>query len=197
VRAEALNDFVVGVALVGVPVAAFAPEVVRIVGGPSYLPAARVVPVLVLAFLIFATMPITQIAMMVTSRTRRLAAPSLLAAGLNVVGCLVLCPRFGIAGAAWATVIGFAFQAIVYYVVAQRTDHVPYPIGHTVLFFVLVLPVLVLGWWMPSALVVAVVAKGAALVVLAAVVVGLRIVDRHRLVAFVRGLRPSPSAAIR
>jgi O-antigen/teichoic acid export membrane protein len=185
VRSKALNQFLVAVACVGLPAAALAPEVVRILAGPAFLPAAAVVPILVLAFLAFATLPITQIAMMVTERSKVLAPPAIAAAVVNIVGCFVLCPRFGIAGASWATVAGFGVQAVAYYVIAQRIDRVPYPIRGTLAFFGLTLPFLALGWWQPS-LAVGLLVKVPALVLFPVLLLVLRIVDRSATVDLVR-----------
>jgi O-antigen/teichoic acid export membrane protein len=187
VRSVTLNQFLVGVGVLGVPAAALAPEVVRVIAGPGYQPAAAAVPVLVLAFLFLATLPVTQIAMLSTDRTRSLVLPSVGAAAVNVVACLVLCPSFGIMGAAWATVAGFSVQAVAYYAIAQHVDRVPYPLGRTVVFFVLVLPFLALGWWHPR-FVVGLVVKIPLLVVWAAAVLALRIIDRQAFVGAARSL---------
>jgi O-antigen/teichoic acid export membrane protein len=110
-RDRALPLFAAGMALMGAGVAAFAPEILGLLAGDRFGPAARVVPPLVLAMLFHATTPVTTSALIVARRTGGLAYGAFGAVAVNVVGCLALVPRWGIAGAAWATVLGFAYRA--------------------------------------------------------------------------------------
>ena len=149
-RGTMLNRFLAGVAVLGLPAGALAPELVRVIAGDDFLPGARTIPILVVAFLCLCSLPVTQIAMLVTDRTRALVPPAVAAAVVNVGGCVLLCPRFGIAGAAWATAAAFATQAVGYYVLAQRLDRVDFHLRRTAVLAVLVGPVLALGWWTPT-----------------------------------------------
>ncbi len=79
--------------------------------GEPFQAAASVVPPLVLAMLFHATTPVTTSVLIVARRTGGLALGALGAVAVNVVACLVLVPLWGITGAAWATVLGFAYRA--------------------------------------------------------------------------------------
>lgn len=108
------------VAGMSVLMAAFSPEILAVFAGHTFDPAARVVPPLVLAMLIHATTPVTASELIVARRTAGLAYGALGAVVVNVVACLLLVPRWGIAGAAWATVLGFAYRASDCYLRARQ-----------------------------------------------------------------------------
>ena len=110
-RDRALPWFAAGAALVGAGLAAFSSEILVLVAGDQFRAAASVVPPLVLAMLFHATTPVTTSVLIVARRTGGLALGALGAVAVNVVACLVLVPPWGITGAAWATVLGFAYRA--------------------------------------------------------------------------------------
>jgi O-antigen/teichoic acid export membrane protein len=108
---RALPWFAAASALVGAGLAAFSSEILVVVAGDRFQPAASVVPPLVLAMLFHATTPVTTSVLIVARRTGGLALGALGAVAVNVAACLVLVPVWGITGAAWATVLGFAYRA--------------------------------------------------------------------------------------
>lgn len=110
-RDQALPVLAAAIALLAVVTASFASEVLMVVAGRPFEAAAGVVPPLVLAMLFHATTPVTTSKLIVARRTGGLVYGALGAVALNVVACLVLVPAWGIAGAAWATVLAFAYRA--------------------------------------------------------------------------------------
>ena len=108
---RALPWFAAVMAVMGVGLAAFSPEILAVFAGDQFTAAAGVVPPLVLAMLFHATTPVTTSALIVARRTGGLAYGALGAVAVNVALCLLLVGRWGIAGAAWATVAAFAVQA--------------------------------------------------------------------------------------
>jgi O-antigen/teichoic acid export membrane protein len=114
---------------VGLLVSLFSPELVRWVAVPSYYSAAAAVPVVTFAYLFWAISVVGDSVFYATKKTS--VKPVILAA--CCVFCiswyLVLIPKFGGMGAAWATVFSFAFFAILTLRVSQRYLQVPYQYG--------------------------------------------------------------------
>lgn len=110
----------------GLLISLMSPELVRWVSVPSYYPAAAAVPVITFAYLFWAISVVGDSVFYAAKKTS--VKPVILAA--SCVFCiswyLLLIPSFGGMGAAWATVLSFAFFAILTLRVSQRYLPVPY-----------------------------------------------------------------------
>ena len=88
------------------------PRLVSLIFGQAFAPAGQAFPVLLLGVgwycLFIVYMPILNL----RERTQSMLRASVLAAAANVIGDLVLVPRYGIVGAAWATVLSQAVGAL-------------------------------------------------------------------------------------
>ncbi len=114
---------------VGLLVSLLSPELVRWVAVPSYYAASPAVPVITFAYLFWAISVVGDSVFYAAKKTS--VKPVIL--GACCIFCiawyLVLIPRFGGMGAAWATVLSFAFFAILTLRVSQRYLPVPYQYG--------------------------------------------------------------------
>jgi O-antigen/teichoic acid export membrane protein len=72
---------------------------------------------------------LTSIGLNITKRTQFYPAATMTAAAVNIGLNLVLIPRFGIVGAAWANGIAYAVQAVLGYVLSQRFYPIAYEWG--------------------------------------------------------------------
>jgi O-antigen/teichoic acid export membrane protein len=108
--------------------------------------------------------------MLIRRRTGLMATHTVVAAVVNLAGCVVLVPLWGNYGAAIATCLGFAYLAAGFYLSAQQIDRVPYDVRRAVVVGALALPYLALGQVMIGPLWLSVVAK---LTVVALLPVGL------------------------
>ena len=104
--------------------AAFAQEVVPFVAGDAYEPAAVLIPALSLSVVFFASIPVTQIVLLIEGQTGRIALLSGGAALVNIAAGLALIPWLGAQGAACATAFGFGAQAVATYAVGQSVSRV-------------------------------------------------------------------------
>lgn len=113
----------------------FAPELLRLLAPPEYHVAAG--PALLLAFAAaaFGAYTVTAIGIGIALETPLLGLCAGGAALVTIVAQLVLVPRFGAVGAAWATLLGYVTSAILTYVVAQRVHPLPYRGGVLLLWF--------------------------------------------------------------
>lgn len=181
VRADVLRHFLAAMAVIAVGVALFSREAVRVIAGARYLPAAATMPTLALATLFFSTLVIVQVPFLVEQRTPQMARLSLAAALVNIAACFALIPVWGIQGAAVATVGGFGVQAALYYRQAQALRSAPYDDRRLAAILVLALPFIAGGYWQNDLSVAAIALKGLLLLVFAALLVVLRLVDVARL----------------
>jgi O-antigen/teichoic acid export membrane protein len=107
----------------------FGPYLVRVMAPPAYSGASRVIPVVSVAYLFYGWTMVMDASFYVRKRT--LYKPLILAISSVAMAALYwgLIPRYGMMGAAWATLGGFATFAVVTLIFAQRIYRVDYQFG--------------------------------------------------------------------
>ncbi len=100
--------------------ALIAPLIVQVLFGPAYAAGAAALQVLVLAVPIGALREIAVASLIARHREQALLRVNIVATLVNVSLNLVLIPRFGLVGAAWATVVSEAVRLGVALVAARR-----------------------------------------------------------------------------
>jgi O-antigen/teichoic acid export membrane protein len=93
---------------------------------PSFWVGAPVIPVVVLAYLLHGGFLLTSIGIGIEKKARYYPMITAAAAATNIGLNLALIPRFGMMGAAWATVAGYAVMAAFGGFVAQRLYPIPF-----------------------------------------------------------------------
>lgn len=88
--------------------------------------AAPVIPVVVLAYLLHGAFLLTSIGIGIEKKAGYYPLVTAAAAGTNVAGNLLLIPRFGMMGAAWATVISYAVMALAGFAFSRRLYPIPF-----------------------------------------------------------------------
>lgn len=89
-------------------VIALTPLLYALIAPPAYWPAMELVPVILLAYIIYGLSYPLNIGIMLKDRTRDLPVIGWIAACCCLALCFWWIPAFGIAGAAWATVVSYA-----------------------------------------------------------------------------------------
>ena len=144
-RADWLQQSVALTALAAALLGALAVELTLLGGGRDFRLAARIVPLMLVAIVLFSSTIVVQSPMIVTRRTRVIAGHTVGSAIVNLVACFVLVPVWGIYGAAVATVLGFAYLSVGFYLSAQQITRAPYRLGALATTVALVGPYLLLG----------------------------------------------------
>jgi O-antigen/teichoic acid export membrane protein len=93
---------------------------------PAFYPAARLIPIVVAAYVFASWKDIVYFGIGVSKRTWFAVVESWASAALMLVLYWVLIPRWGAAGAAVATLIGLAFRCSLVFAIAQRVWPVDY-----------------------------------------------------------------------
>jgi O-antigen/teichoic acid export membrane protein len=101
-------------------IAMFSHEIVAAMADQKFQASREVVPVVALAYVVYGVGLYVQLGMFLTDKTKAVGAVGAAAAILNLVLNYVLIQKFGIIGAAWATLIGFAAIAAGSYWFSQK-----------------------------------------------------------------------------
>ncbi len=106
--------------------AIFAREVFHILAPVRYLAGLPIVPWIVLGSMLETLYDIPSRGLYLMKRTRVVPLIMLAAAAVSTAFNFVLIPRWGMMGAAWATILGYAVMMILTFRASQRVHFVPY-----------------------------------------------------------------------
>jgi O-antigen/teichoic acid export membrane protein len=125
----AATYFTLAVAACGLVLVVFARAAVLVAGGPSYLPAARVTPLIVIACVIQGMFYVPSRGLFQRKKTGSL--PYIIGAGAatNLLLNLWLIPAYGMMGAAVATIAAYAVVVGLTFAVSQRHYHIDYQVA--------------------------------------------------------------------
>lgn len=113
-------------ATVAVGIGIWVEDVLRIMATPAYRPAARIVPLLLVAYALQGWSAFMEAGILIRERTGLIAAANWTAALASLSANAVLVSRFGMLGAASATVLAFGLRAMLIHIWAQRLFYIPY-----------------------------------------------------------------------
>ncbi len=114
---------------VGVGIALFTEDVLRLVATPPFFSAADVVPIILIAYVLQSWTMVQDIGILVKERTGYVTVATWTAAGVALIAYWVLIPRYLAWGAAYATVLAFAVRYGLTYLFSQRLFPVRYEWG--------------------------------------------------------------------
>jgi O-antigen/teichoic acid export membrane protein len=138
---------------------------------PQYRAAAPVIPVIALAYVLHGVFLLTSVGIGISRQARYYPIVTAAAAAANVAGNLLLVPRFGMMGAAWATVLSYAVMAGLGFVLSRRLYPIPFEAARLLRLSALAGLVFALALLAPEALGPALAVKGALLLAFAAAAV--------------------------
>jgi O-antigen/teichoic acid export membrane protein len=96
---------------------------------PAFRAAAPVIPVVALAYLLHGVFLLTSIGIGIEKKARYYPMVTGAAAAANVGANFMLIPRFGMIGAAWATVLSYAVMAALGFTISRRLFPIPFEGG--------------------------------------------------------------------
>lgn len=130
---KVFNSFLGWLALLSISsalvISILARDVLRIMATPAFWQAYRIVPVIAIAYLLQGSTDYFNFGIYQSSRTRHMAYATVLSALLIVGLSFLLIPEYGMLGAAWATLIAFAFRLAYVYFASQHFFHVTFHFG--------------------------------------------------------------------
>jgi O-antigen/teichoic acid export membrane protein len=116
----------VGFVAVGLAVAVMGREIIALMTQPRFHPAAPVVPVVTLAYVLHGAFLLTSIGIGIEKKARYYPLVTAAAAGANLLANFALIPRLGMMGAAWATVISYFVMAGLGLLLSHRLYPIPF-----------------------------------------------------------------------
>lgn len=118
-----LAVFLAGLACLGI---LLSPAFVHIALDQRYREAAHIVPLVVMGYLFHALFSLFDLSILQAKRTASVFMISLIAFAANLALNFALIPRWGMYGAAWATTLAYAVEALGAFLLAQRFFSLPY-----------------------------------------------------------------------
>ena len=121
--------FTYGLGLLLLGVSLFSKKLLGLMVAQDYFPAAEIIPIVCLGFLLFSLHLHFTVPVLLAKKTIKILPVVSVAALTNIGANLFLIPFFGTAGAAWATVITFGVYSFVGLWRYRRIDRFDYPFG--------------------------------------------------------------------
>ena len=118
--AHTLTYYFVVTGFVALGISALADDALRLLTPPAFHPAAGVVPIIALSYMLQGSFIILEVGIDLKKRTGFIPLFTGLAAALNLGLNLLLIPRYGMYGAAWATLAACLVVPTAYYLVNQK-----------------------------------------------------------------------------
>lgn len=109
--------------------AVFGRELLFLMAEPEFHAAAPVIPVVVLAYMMQGVFALTSIGIGISKKSGYFPMMTFAAAGLNVALNVAWIPRFGLLGAAWATVAGYFLMAALGVYLGRKHYPIPFEWG--------------------------------------------------------------------
>jgi len=147
--ARVMTYYLAIAAFIGVWMSAVSRDVLLIVGKSDYYDAAKVVPIIVLAHIIFGLHYHVQIGIMLTKKTQYLAAINIGNAVLNTALNFLLIPRYGMFGAAYATLFCYANKVAWTHWISNKLYPLKFEYGRILKIAFSAAAVLLVAWLIP------------------------------------------------
>jgi len=116
--------FILG--FVGLGLSVLAREVLVIMTTPKFYGAHVVVPLVAVSYILYGVMYMTNSALETQSKTRYMVPIIFICAAINLALNYLMIPRYGMMGAAWATVISYIVLVVITVIVNLRFWYIPY-----------------------------------------------------------------------
>ncbi|TAN61323.1 hypothetical protein EPN16_03480 [bacterium] len=122
-------------------IAVFAREIINALATKPYYSAYTVIPVVALSYFFHALYKISTRLLIYAKQTAKLSLCTIASAAMNIVLNILWIPRYGMIGAAWATLASFAFLFIAAFFFSRKYYHVPFEYAKLSLVFIFSLAV--------------------------------------------------------
>lgn len=127
----------------------FATEILTVLTRPSYLPAAPYVGFLTYIHVFSVVATVLTTGALVSKQLGAISITVVAGAVVNMILNISLIPAFGLWGATFATVAGFAVPQVLLYLFLNRRYPIPYPLAKLIGIFAIHFSLLVLGAMLP------------------------------------------------
>ena len=112
--------------LVGLVLSLFVKDLLAVMSDPAFLPAYRLVPLIVAAQIVFTWTGYWNVGLYISGETKAMGTGALVLVPITLILNYLLISRFGMYGAAWSTFVSYAIRFAWIYSWAQRHYRIPY-----------------------------------------------------------------------
>ena len=180
----------------GLALSLLSPDIVRIMVGGQFAASQEVIPIVTLAYILYGLGFYVQVGMFVTNKTNLIGLIGVGSAFVNLALNYFLILRYGMLGAAWATLLSFLAMAVWSYWQSNRVYPLPLRVGRVAIVMALgVCLYLFSRWFIPRSFATTLLMKAVLLTVFPAVVWKARILS-HAEIGTVISTRDSVIAAV-
>jgi len=120
--------------------------------GKAYWDATGLIPIILLSYLFFGMYVIFTPGFYIEKKSRYMVIFTGSGAAVNIIANLILLPKIGVFGAAWATVFSYATMALTIYIATQRIYPIPIEWGRVLKCFLLIAAAMMAHYLFPMAL---------------------------------------------
>jgi O-antigen/teichoic acid export membrane protein len=131
-------------------------DLLRIMSNPAFWDAYRIVPIIIVAYIIQAWTQYCNLGILLEKKTMQIAYAEILAVVVITAAYFILIPEYGVYGAAWATVIGFAARFYWIILKSTRMYNMQLPWNKVGLTSLLALGAFGLSWFAPEEIIASV-----------------------------------------
>jgi O-antigen/teichoic acid export membrane protein len=124
---EVFVSFTVIMLVIAIGISVFARNVLTIMANPEFWGAAKIVPIVILAYFFQGLTSYCNMGILIQKKTFIITKSIMLSAALITMLYFVLIPNFGALGAAWATALTFAFRFLYIYSRAMKLYNMELP----------------------------------------------------------------------
>ena len=136
--------------LFGLCISLFVMDLLRIMSNPAFWDAYRIVPIIIVAYIIQAWTQYCNLGILLEKKTMQIVYAEIIAVVVITAAYFILIPEYGVYGAAWATVIGFAARFYWTYLKSTRMYNMQLPWNKVRLTSLLALLAFGLSWFAPE-----------------------------------------------
>jgi O-antigen/teichoic acid export membrane protein len=132
--ARVATYYFAGIGFLVLAISVCAPEIVRVMAAPEYHDAYVVIPIVALAQLFRGFVFFGPVGLTLKRKSTYHATVAIIAGALNLVLNYVWISRYGMLGAAWATLVAFFVQMLLINIISQRHYALPFEYGRLAKF---------------------------------------------------------------
>ncbi|MFZ5568862.1 MAG: lipopolysaccharide biosynthesis protein [Thermodesulfobacteriota bacterium] len=126
IYAKVFTYFISAMFFIGLGMSLFATEIVMLMSPSKYWEAARIIPLIVLCYIVYAMEDHVSTGLWLKKKTERIATVTMATAGINLGLNFLLIPRFGMYGAVMSTLISFVSRNLGLYLMARKVYPIPF-----------------------------------------------------------------------
>jgi O-antigen/teichoic acid export membrane protein len=123
---KVLTYFMIAALFISFGISVLSKDILRIVSNKAYWSAYKLVPIISMAYVLNGIIYVVGVSILFREKTKFTAISTVIAMAANILFNFLLIPPWGIAGAAYSTLISYFVRAVLIYYFSQRLFRIEY-----------------------------------------------------------------------